>query len=206
MNIKSNEILEQNILNSLYSSIICQYCDCVFNNPIYCKHCGNIMCFSCFEKYMKHYREKKDVNNYPCLCGKNANYKKTQIISEILLKIHFKCRNNCGKILKYSELNNHYLKDCEKIDYSLLYENLFKEFNDLKIKYDKLVEDNNTINIITKYHVHPLSKCRLDRATYICNKCLKEYNGFIPSYYCSLCDYDLCESCGRIIKNLSVDY
>ena len=34
MNIKSNEILEQNILNSLYSSIICQYCDCVFNNPI----------------------------------------------------------------------------------------------------------------------------------------------------------------------------
>ena len=102
--------------------------------------------------------------------------------------------------------NYKFLKDCEKIDYSLLYENLFKEFNDLKIKYDKLVEDNGTINIITKYHVHPLAKCRLERETYTCNKCLKEYNGFIPSYYCSLCDYDLCESCGRKIKNLSVDY
>jgi len=205
MKIKSNEILEQNILISLYSSIICQYCDCVLNHPIYCKSCGNIMCLSCYENYMKHYREKEDEYNYPCLCNKNAKYKETEIISKILLKIHFKCRNNCGKILKYSELNDHYLKDCEKIDYSLLYENLYKEFNDLKIKYDKLVQDNNTTQIKTKYHVHPLSKCRLDRASYTCNKCLKEYNGFIPSYYCSLCDYDLCENCGRKIKYLSVD-
>ena len=56
-------------------------------------------------------------------------------------------------------------------------------------------------------HEHPLIFCfPLDRRTkcdgWTCNKCNKDYNNKIPSFYCTYCDYDICQYCiGRYQLN-----
>ena len=56
-------------------------------------------------------------------------------------------------------------------------------------------------------HNHPLLYCLpLDRIDYnknwYCDFCNSQYNSNIASFYCTLCDYDLCPNC---ISNLQID-
>ena len=55
-------------------------------------------------------------------------------------------------------------------------------------------------SIILRDHPHPLIHCftkgRANCGTsWICNKCNSAFTYDIPSFYCTLCDYDLCKSC-----------
>ena len=62
---------------------------------------------------------------------------------------------------------------------------------------------NTKINaqIKVKLHHHPLIRLVTKRTGWFCDNC-KNYNyREKKSYYCSLCDYDLCETCKRLQFN-----
>ena len=66
-------------------------------------------------------------------------------------------------------------------------------------QYDFLCLINNSI-IIEKQHPHPLIFCFTpERAKNVeywnCNKCFSRYSKQIPSFFCTFCDYDLCQNC-----------
>ena len=54
------------------------------------------------------------------------------------------------------------------------------------------------IPILVKAHEHPLLLCfcqRNDGKGWVCDKCRSEYSYCSPSFYCTFCDYDLCQKC-----------
>jgi len=75
------------------------------------------------------------------------------------------------------------------------------------------MDNNNEIltllnqSVDMKIHNHPLLYClTLDRfgsnTSWFCNFCNSQYNNNISSFYCTLCDYDLCPNC---MSNLQID-
>ena len=52
-------------------------------------------------------------------------------------------------------------------------------------------------------HIHLLSSIKkTNNCCWFCDDCKKEYNNNFFSYYCSLCDYDICEECYNKNKNI----
>ena len=59
---------------------------------------------------------------------------------------------------------------------------------------------SNFINFPIKIdeHEHPLLLCNCQKNNndnWACNKCSSNYNSCIPSFYCTYCDYSLCQKC-----------
>ena len=55
-------------------------------------------------------------------------------------------------------------------------------------------------SIMIKFHQHPLYSCfsplRANSSQFwTCNYCGSKYNYTVPSFYCTACDYDLCQKC-----------
>ena len=55
-------------------------------------------------------------------------------------------------------------------------------------------------SIMIKFHHHPLYSCfsplRANSSQFwTCNYCGSKYNYTVPSFYCTACDYDLCQKC-----------
>ena len=55
-------------------------------------------------------------------------------------------------------------------------------------------------SIMIKFHQHPLYSCfsplRANSSLFwTCNYCGSKYNYTVPSFYCTACDYDLCQKC-----------
>ena len=74
------------------------------------------------------------------------------------------------------------------------------KFNDFcKNKLNIPFPSNGNFKWTTKYnnHEHLLTKIRRknDKFSWLCNLCGKNYLNINPSYYCSLCDYDICLNC-----------
>ena len=93
---------------------------------------------------------------------------------------------------------------CSNCNYDVC-ENCMKTISDEK-KYPLLFTGNRVdynIKVINAFcHIHPLVYCITSRdrnpTTWRCNKCLKKYEGNEWSFYCTLCDYDLCYNCYNI--------
>jgi hypothetical protein len=52
------------------------------------------------------------------------------------------------------------------------------------------------IPILIKNHEHPLLFCITKRTgEWLCNKCHSNFKCDIPSFYCTYCNYDLCQKC-----------
>lgn len=63
-------------------------------------------------------------------------------------------------------------------------------------------DDNDISNFINfpikiDEHEHPLLLCNCQRNNndWVCNKCSSKYTSYTPSFYCTYCDYDLCQKC-----------
>ena len=56
---------------------------------------------------------------------------------------------------------------------------------------------SNFINFPIKIdeHDHPLLLCNCQRNNnnWVCDKCSSKYTSCTPSFYCTYCDYDLCQ-------------
>lgn len=87
----------------------------------------------------------------------------------------------------------------------------------MQIEYDTLVaknsekEDNTKIpiqssisqQIMVAIHLHPLMRVQTRRTGWSCDNCRTEFEAKEKSYYCSICDYDLCETCKKMQMKLS---
>jgi len=70
---------------------------------------------------------------------------------------------------------------------------------------NKTINNNGMISfidssILVNAHEHPLKLCyNIERKFYgtgwTCNKCSSSFTYDIPSYYCTFCDFDLCQNC-----------
>ena len=84
----------------------------------------------------------------------------------------------------------------------------------IRIKSNLEINNNNNLKhkIKSSLHPHPLYLCISDRflgCDYSCNICYKNFSNITPSYYCSFCDFDICEKCvsksSEFIQNSSLE-
>ena len=100
------------------------------------------------------------------------------------------------------EIKEYKEKNIAKIE--IIEENL--EEGIIRIKSNLNVNKNKTQNKIkSPLHNHYLYLCVTERflsCGYNCNICKKTYKNSIPSYYCTLCDFDMCEECTNLTEFL----
>ena len=85
-----------------------------------------------------------------------------------------------------------------KFDFLSTDNNNKNNYNSQKNNSDILSLLNSSIQI--NVHNHPLRYCyAIERQNYgtgwTCNKCSKSYSYDTPSFYCTICDFDLCQKC-----------
>ena len=61
---------------------------------------------------------------------------------------------------------------------------------------DFIIEKDQNLRLEVKEHEHKLIYC-LTRLNWICSKCKKNYDSSKPTYFCSLCDYNMCDNCRK---------
>jgi hypothetical protein len=118
-------------------------------------------------------------------------------MNNLLSILIFKCKNGCNEKIPYLELNEHCKKNCVNLSYKLKYLELKKKVNKLKNENNALKnhnEINNDFQIKINRHEHPLVLVKTLRPFWICNNCLLQFEEE-RSYYCSVCDFDLCIPC-----------
>ena len=175
-------------------------CDLCFNNyenkiwSFYCTNCDYDICLSCAKKFIP----------------------KNEFINNIAIKIDDHCHN-----LVYMVTNRNWICNlcrdsfpnfiptyyCTNCDFDVC-KKCKKNISD-EDKYPLLFKgkrENYNIKTInnSRYHRHPLIYCITSRneegnTSWICDKCLKHYNNGEWSFYCSMCDYDLCFNCYKSI-------
>ena len=141
----------------------------------------------CYEKDVPIGIEVKEHYHDLVLCLTNDNWK---------------C-NNCEKF-HGKKISKYY---CSLCDYSMC-ENcvivLYSKNNFLKKSLPKeATPSNKSVNIQfynSDYHNHRLVFCRSSRnfnyySQWICNNCGEQYDNDQWSFYCTVCDFDLCCDC-----------
>ena len=181
---------ENNIVNKEYyegikSMINCIICCNIIENPVQCTKCQHFYCKECI---------KIASNKCPLRC-ENCQFIKAITCNNLLSNLKFKC--NCNEIVNYDEREKHLdackNKDFEKyyLFYKEKYENLKKEKNiNDEIKSPHYIKVSN--------HKHPMEILRRYENCWFCNNCDKTFSEDTPSYYCSLCDFDLCVDCSKL--------
>ena len=112
----------------------CVVCMGVLVEPVECSNCGSCVCSRCYEKW------KKEKNTKDCIYKcKNITMKESKVMKKILGGIKFKCENECGQEISYSDLKDHYLRTCPKLDYKQRLMNLLKKED---VYADKIKEMN----------------------------------------------------------------
>ena len=99
--------------------------------------------------------------------------------------------------MSYDFLKNHKKNHCIKEN-----EDYKEKYLDLKKKHDSLLQEINKISdckycIKSSVHTHPIECNRRFLQTWNCDNCYKGFNDSIPSYQCTLCNFDLCYYCAK---------
>ena len=181
---------ESNIVNKEYyegikSMINCLICLNIIENPVQCTKCQHYFCSECINSVNK---------KCPLRC-ENNEYIKSMPCLNLLSNLKFKCK--CDEIVTYDQREKH-IENCKKKDFEVCY--LY-----YKDKCNKLQEELNFQNklisnffIKTSVHKHPMEIIRRYKHVWFCNMCKNYSNDNIPSYHCTLCDYDLCINCADL--------
>ncbi len=127
-----NYVIKDEFFKSIEDEITCSICSGIKQNPIMCIKCQNSFCSNCIDDW------KKKSNECPFKCP-NPEYTLCRIVKNLLSKLNFKCKNDCGEIIPFDKLNSHYESDCKKIDSKEAYKNLSLKYNQLETKYNKLM-------------------------------------------------------------------
>ena len=73
----------------------------------------------------------------------------------------------------------------------------------IRIKSKLVINKKIENKIKSLFHDHYLYLCNTVRflsGAYKCDKCQESFGKNVPSYYCTICDYDLCEECAKITE------
>lgn len=167
---------------------MCKICRCYFlrSEPTYyCSICDFDVCNRCIgfnKKYSleEFYHEQTQLKSYIfpchehkmiyCRTSRDKNRDTTWICN-----LCFKTYQN--KIWSFY---------CTNCDYDIC---LF-----CSKKYIPSYEFINNYNIKIDDHNHSLVYMLTNR-DWICNLCMKSYPSFVPTFYCTKCDYDVCKKC-----------
>ncbi|MCQ2818229.1 MAG: hypothetical protein MJ252_13260 [archaeon] len=151
--IRTEEIINIDFFKEIKEAIICNNCshlkmelfECPLNQLIFCNECiekHKTICTKCREKKPK---------------GPN------RIVKNLLSKLKFKCRNNCGEEFKFEDLKEHYLSKCS-VEKSKIRPVIIQEINMQDVinkEYLKNIQDEVICSICLNMVFHP----------YICKKC-----------------------------------
>jgi hypothetical protein len=100
---------------------------------------------------------------------------------------------NMEKTLKELNINNG-----DRILFILEEKNVNEKKNKEKVNIDlNTLNKYKQIGIMIKEHIHNLVYC-LNNFTWKCNLCKFKYEKQFPKYFCSLCNYSMCEKCHDI--------
>ena len=185
--------VEEDITNKEISSLIskyltCNLCKLIVRKPSICSKCGYLVCFYCLQLY-----KNKNNGKFPCEC--NVGYLNSTYILNSIKKLNFKCHDNCGEEnIKYDDLEKHYQIDCPKIPYNEMYSNLLNEYERIEKAIETIKTSNESNVVFTSIHLHSLTLCLTNRYC-LCDKCKTNYSKKDASYFCSVCDFDLCKKC-----------
>ena len=187
---EENDIINKEYYNGIKNMINCSICLNIIEDPLQCNKCQKFFCSKCI----------KNTNNCPFRCINNE-YVSSLTCKALLSELKIKCK--CGKEFKYDFIKKHKNEECELIDFK-------KKYFEYKKKYELLLKEQNENNdkiendafIKTSLHKHPVELIRRVIMNWICNICRKHFDMEIPSYHCTICDYDLCYNCvkNKIIK------
>lgn len=124
-------VIKDDFYNSIKDEITCIICVGIKKNPVMCCRCQNSFCSKC----IKTWNEKNKICPFKC---SSPEYVDCRIIKNLLSKLTFKCKNNCGDIIPYDKIEIHYDFECKKIDLKEKNKKLLTKYKELEIKYDKL--------------------------------------------------------------------
>ena len=91
-----------------------------------------------------------------------------------------------------------HLKKCQKL-LKKINQNVNQNVNQKKNKYSCKTNKSECSHIHLDKHEHGLVLCYTNR-NWICNICRKHYSKDESTYFCSLCDFDVCNCCIGIAK------
>ena len=123
-------VIKDEFYKSIADEITCSICSSIKQNPMMCSKCQNSFCSTCCEDW------KKKSKECPFKCN-DPEYVFCRIVNNLLSKLNFKCKNNCGEIIPYEKLNSHYEFECKKIDLKERNKKLTNKCHELELKYNK---------------------------------------------------------------------
>lgn len=209
--IEKNDIINKEEFKVIEQIVTCPICCGVIFNPYQCTKCENIFCKDCIENWQK----KSEICPFKC---EKSKYKESKLAQRILNIIKIKCKNGCNEEISYGDIVTHYDEKCPKIDFRSKYFELKNKYEELlKIKksnsknsYNIINNNNNKedeedlkenqemipgFNFLSKHHKHKLGFVTTNREGWKCNVCNTSLSSQVKSYYCTWCDYDLCQDC-----------
>ena len=184
------QLVEEDIINKEYfenirDMVTCIICLNIMEEPIQCGICQHSYCLECINKLSK------------CPMGcQDFKFEPSQLCQELLSGIKIKCI--CGNEIKYDNIKKHTEEECEKIDFKERYLKLKKDYKLLKEEIDnpKAINEDIRGGCIKSYiHKHPIQIMRHFKNQWTCDICENSFSQDIPSYNCTLCDFDVCYNC-----------
>ena len=202
MSIGPNLINNKSDYELIKNQSICSLCNYIIWDPFQCSVCQSAFCYECINEYYL-----QNGQSCPNKCEK-PSFKPSKLVKDILSTLKFNCPNNCDIIIPYQEFFTHPRSQCKKIDYKTKYFELKEKFEKLKEEYflwvPKIPLSIKISGFQSKYHIHPLLYLdTVERGGWYCSYCKASHKANEKSYYCTLCDYDLCDKCKSAQEVLS---
>jgi len=184
-------LIEEDIINKTYfenirNIITCIICLNIVEDPVQCEKCQHSYCLECINK----------LGRCPMGCNE-FKFIPNQLCQELLSGIKVKCYE-CHNEVNYDNIKKHIDEDCIKINFKERYLKLKEEYNKLKEELNNPKEFNEIkhgVSIKSHIHKHPIKIMRHFQTSWICDLCETSFNDSIPSYNCTLCDFDVCYNC-----------
>ena len=180
-----DDVINKDYLENIRDLVTCIICLNIIDNPVQCDTCQHSFCLVCVNK----------LGRCPMGC-QNYKFIISSICKELLSGIKIKCE--CGNEINYDNIKKHKEEECEKIDFKERFLQLKNEYKKLKDEIDnpKEINENQREGCLKSYvHKHPIQIMIHFKNFWTCDTCENSFNQDIPSYNCTLCDFDICYNC-----------
>ena len=199
-----NDIENKEYYKGIKPMVNCSICLNIIQDPVQCNKCQHFFCSECV----------KNLEICPFRCEDNV-YTPSLTCKQLISELKIKCI--CGKVLLYDFFRKHKEEECEKADFKKSYFNLKKKYELLKKELNKKKNEDYKIKhsyyIMSSLHCHPIEVIKRFINSWFCDNCHQTFNETIPSYHCTLCDFDVCYNCvkdkvieGQIIEEMKKFY
>jgi hypothetical protein len=146
LEISQDDIHNKKEASKMKDLLTCPICHNILISPVQCDKCNKCFCKRCIHDY------KDSKTKCPFKC-ENPTYTENKFVKNVLSILKFKCKNKCGEIINYEDLERHYIEECNRIDFKASYKDLLTKYKALycqnfknKSLIKKLTKKNNNAN------------------------------------------------------------